>query len=44
MLLMWILVKKVIINDSASKVIVNIIVIVLNYVMSKYLIFKGEEL
>lgn len=44
MLLMWILVKKLIINDSASKVIVNIIVIVLNYVMSKYLIFKGEEL
>lgn len=43
MLLMWFFVEIVLLNDSASKIIVNVLVIILNYVMSKFLIFKGEE-
>lgn len=43
MFLMWFFVGDLKINDSISKFVVNVIVIILNYVMSKFLIFKGEE-
>lgn len=43
MFLMWLFVGKLMTNDSISKFLVNVIVIILNYVMSKYLIFKGEK-
>ena len=43
MFLMWFFVGKLTTNDSISKFLVNVIVIILNYVMSKYLIFKGEK-
>ena len=38
--LMWFLVYKISFNDMLSKIIVNIIVIILNYVLSKFWIFK----
>ena len=43
MVLMWLLVDKLVWNDSWSKIAVNILVIILNYIMSKLLIFKGER-
>lgn len=42
-LCMFILVTKLAWNDVLVKVIANIIVIVLNYVASKFLIFKKKE-
>ena len=44
MLLMWLLVDLMRINDSVSKIGVNIVVIALNYLMSKFWVFKGEKL
>ena len=40
LILMYLLVDILLINDLISKMIVQIIVIVLNYIFSKYLIFK----
>jgi len=39
-ILMYLLVDIILINDLLSKVIVQIIVIILNYIFSKFLIFK----
>ena len=39
-ILMYLLVDIILINDLISKVIVQIIVIILNYLFSKFLIFK----
>ena len=41
--LMWLLVEKLHWNDLLSKVIVNVIVIVVNYVASKLWIFKDKH-
>ena len=43
MLLMYILVSRLKYNDKIMKVIVQIVVIVLNYVFSKVIIFKKSE-
>lgn len=42
MVCMWVMVDMMHLGDSFSKVVVNVIVIILNYVMSKWLIFKGD--
>lgn len=43
MLLMYILIDLISINDMISKVIVNIIIIILNYILSKFLVFKNNN-
>lgn len=43
MVLMWLLVDILAMPDSWSKVGVNVLVIVLNYLISKLLIFKGRN-
>ncbi|MCI9560831.1 MAG: GtrA family protein [Lachnospiraceae bacterium] len=43
MFLMWFMVKKLFLNDTSSKIVVNILVILLNYIISKLFIFKGEH-
>ena len=40
MVLMWLFVY---VNDVIAKVIVNVIVVVLNYVLSKLVVFKGDK-
>jgi putative flippase GtrA len=40
MALMYIMIDLIFIDDMISKIIVNVVVIVLNYVLSKFLIFK----
>ena len=40
MFLMWLLVTKLSFNDKVIKMIVQIVVIVLNYVFSKFLVFE----
>lgn len=40
--LMWLFVVIFIVNDMYAKIIVNIIVIILNYIFSKFFIFKEE--
>ena len=39
-ILMYLLVDLILINDLISKIIVQIIVIILNYIFSKFIIFK----
>ncbi len=43
MLLMFILIDLISINDMISKIIVNIIIIILNYILSKFLVFKNNN-
>ncbi len=43
MLLMYILVTKLEFNDKIIKIIVQVIVIVLNYVLSKFFVFKKKK-
>ena len=43
MFLMFILVSVLMFNDTIIKILVQIIVIVTNYLFSKYLVFKGSE-
>ncbi len=43
MALMWVLVNNHLLNDMISKVVVNVIVIVLNYVLSKLVVFKSNS-
>ncbi|MBR4178179.1 MAG: GtrA family protein [Bacilli bacterium] len=43
MLLMFIFVTKLHFNDKIMKLIVQVIVIVLNYIFSKFLVFKKEK-
>lgn len=40
MFLMWLMVDGFLLNDSIAKLVVNVLVIILNYLMSKFLIFK----
>lgn len=40
--LMWIFVETSLMNDVIAKVVVNVIVIILNYILSKLVVFKGE--
>lgn len=44
MFLMWLLVTKLSFNDKVIKMIVQIAVIVLNYVFSKFLVFGKQSL
>lgn len=44
MFLMWLLVTKLSFNDKVIKMIVQIVVIVLNYVFSKFLVFGKQSL
>ncbi len=43
MILMWLLVDVFLINSMFSKIIVNGLVIVLNYILSKLFVFQKEE-
>ena len=43
MLLMFIFVTKLHFNDKIMKIIVQVIVIVLNYILSKFFVFKKEK-
>lgn len=43
MLLMFVLVTLVGVNDMVSKVVVQVVVIVANYVLSKLLVFKEDK-
>ena len=40
MMLMWFLVNFNIANDVVAKVVVNVIVVILNYILSKLVVFK----
>ena len=40
--LMWLFVSVIRMDDTLSKVIINILVIVINYIASKFFIFKKE--
>lgn len=40
MVLMWLLVNFNIVNDVVAKVVVNVIVVILNYILSKLVVFK----
>lgn len=42
MVLMWFLVNFNIVNDVVAKVVVNVIVVILNYILSKLVVFKKE--
>jgi putative flippase GtrA len=42
MLLMWLLIDVVLMGDMPAKILVNVIVIVLNYVASKLWIFRNK--
>lgn len=43
MMSMYILVSLIGINDKISKILVQFIVLVLNYILSKFLVFKKED-
>ena len=43
MVLMWLFVYFNVVNDVIAKVIVNVFVVVLNYVLSKLVVFKGDK-
>lgn len=40
MVLMWFLVNFNIVNGVVAKVVVNVIVVILNYILSKLVVFK----
>ena len=40
--LMWLFVSVISLDDTLSKVIINILVIIINYIASKFFIFKKE--
>lgn len=42
MFLMWFLVNFNLLNDVISKIVVNIIVVILNYILSKLVVFKNK--
>lgn len=43
MLTMWILTSIIHINDKIAKLIVQVILVILNYIFSKYFVFKNSE-
>ncbi|MGI6161957.1 MAG: GtrA family protein [Christensenellales bacterium] len=40
---MWLLVEKVAVDMTAAKIIMNVVVIAVNYVLSKFIIFKKPD-
>lgn len=40
--LMWLFVSVISLDDTLSKIIINILVIIINYIASKFFIFKKE--
>ena len=42
-LLIFILIEKLILNNILSKIIVNVFVVVINYILSKLIVFKKEK-
>ena len=40
--LMWLFVSIISLDDTLSKIIINILVIIINYIASKFFIFKKE--
>lgn len=42
-LLLWIFVDKLQVNDLIMKIITNVIVVILNYIFSKFIIFKKKD-
>lgn len=42
-ILLWIFVDKLHVNDLIMKIITNVIVVILNYIFSKFFIFKGKK-
>lgn len=42
MFLMWFLVNFNLLNDVISKIVVNVIVVILNYILSKLIVFKNK--
>ena len=42
-LLLWIFVDKLHVNDLVMKIITNVIVVILNYIFSKFIIFKKKD-
>ena len=42
-LLLWIFVDKLGVNDLIMKIITNVIVVILNYVFSKFIIFRKKK-
>lgn len=42
MFLMWFLVNFNLLNDVLSKIVVNVIVVILNYILSKLIVFKNK--
>ena len=42
MFLMWFLVNFNLLNDVLSKIVVNLIVVILNYILSKLIVFKNK--
>ncbi len=43
MVLMYLLVSLLHFNDKIIKIIVQIIIIILNYLLSKFIVFKGDD-
>ncbi len=41
--LLWIFVDKLHVNDLIMKIITNVIVVILNYIFSKFIIFKEKK-
>ena len=41
--LLWIFVDKLHVNDLIMKIITNVIVVILNYIFSKFIIFKNKK-
>ncbi len=42
MALMWVFVYFNVVNDVIAKIEVNVIVVIMNYILSKLVVFKGE--
>lgn len=42
-ILLWIFVDKLHVNDLIMKIITNVIVVILNYIFSKFIIFKKKS-
>lgn len=42
-LLIFILIEKLMLNNILSKIIVNVFVVVINYILSKLIVFKKEK-
>lgn len=42
MALMWVFVYFNVVNDVIAKIVVNVIVVIMNYILSKLVVFKGE--